>query len=45
MATGSRKTFPDRASLYQGVTEKIIAEIEDGRVPWIQPSGGAGNNR
>jgi antirestriction protein ArdC len=27
----------DRTSLYQEVTDKIIAELEAGRVPWVQP--------
>ena len=26
-----------RGSLYQDVTDKIIAELEQGRVPWVQP--------
>jgi antirestriction protein ArdC len=29
----------DRTSLYQETTEKIIAELEAGRVPWVQPWG------
>jgi antirestriction protein ArdC len=29
----------DRTSLYQEITEKIIAELEAGRVPWVQPWG------
>ena len=28
---------PDRASLYQEITDRIIAELETGRVPWVQP--------
>src|SRR5262252_4153148 len=32
--TRSRK---DRTSLYQEITNKIIAELEAGRVPWVQP--------
>jgi antirestriction protein ArdC len=31
----------DRASLYEEVTDKIIAELEAGRVPWVQPWGTA----
>lgn len=31
----------DRASLYDEVTGKIIAELEAGRVPWVQPWGTA----
>jgi len=27
----------DRASLYQEVTDRIVAELEAGRVPWVQP--------
>ena len=29
----------DRTSLYDDVTTKIIAELEAGRVPWVQPWG------
>jgi antirestriction protein ArdC len=29
----------DRTSLYQEITDKIIAELEAGRVPWVQPWG------
>src|SRR6202051_520310 len=28
-----------RRSLYQEITDKIIAELEAGRVPWVQPWG------
>jgi antirestriction protein ArdC len=31
----------DRASLYDDITDKIIAELEAGRVPWVQPWGTA----
>ncbi|QPF83981.1 DUF1738 domain-containing protein [Bradyrhizobium genosp. L] len=31
----------DRASLYAEITDKIIAELEAGRVPWVQPWGTA----
>jgi antirestriction protein ArdC len=31
----------DRTSLYQEITERIIAELEAGRVPWVQPWGTA----
>jgi antirestriction protein ArdC len=27
----------DRASLYEEITDKIIAELEGGRLPWVQP--------
>lgn len=29
----------DRASLYRDITDKIIAELEAGRLPWVQPWG------
>ena len=29
----------DRANLYNEITDKIIAELEAGRVPWVQPWG------
>jgi antirestriction protein ArdC len=31
----------DRTSLYSEITDKIIAEPEAGRVPWVQPWGTA----
>src|SRR5882672_5108553 len=31
----------DRTSLYQEITDKIIAELVAGRVPWVQPWGTA----
>src|SRR5467141_1409696 len=36
----AHKSFSDRASLYQEITDKIITELEQGRVPWVQPWGG-----
>jgi antirestriction protein ArdC len=30
-----------RASLYDDITDKIIAELEAGRAPWVQPWGSA----
>lgn len=27
----------DRTSLYQEITDKIIAELQAGRIPWVQP--------
>lgn len=33
------RTGQDRATLYDEITEKIIAELEAGRVPWVQPWG------
>jgi antirestriction protein ArdC len=43
----SRHTAPtrsgsDRTSLYQEITDKIIAELEAGRLPWVQPWGTTG---
>ena len=35
------RTGQDRTSLYQEITDKIIAELEAGRVPWVQPWGTA----
>ena len=29
----------DRTSLYQEITARIIAELEAGRLPWVQPWG------
>ncbi|MBV8577101.1 MAG: DUF1738 domain-containing protein, partial [Acetobacteraceae bacterium] len=31
----------NRTSLYDEITDKIIAELEAGRVPWVQPWGTA----
>ena len=36
----AHKSFSDRTSLYQDITDTIIAELEQGRVPWVQPWGG-----
>ena len=35
------RTGHDRANLYDEITDKIIAELEAGRVPWVQPWGTA----
>jgi antirestriction protein ArdC len=35
------RTGDDRTSLYDEITDKIIAELEIGRVPWVQPWGTA----
>ena len=32
-----RDAFADCNSLYQQITDKIIAELEQSRVPWVQP--------
>jgi antirestriction protein ArdC len=37
----AHKSFADRSSLYQEITDKIIAELEHGHVPWVQPWAGA----
>lgn len=31
----------ERANLYQQITDRIIAQLEAGRVPWVQPWGTA----
>ena len=39
-SASARRSAPDqRASLYDDVTNRIIAELEAGRVPWVQPWG------
>jgi antirestriction protein ArdC len=40
--TPAHKSFTDRTSLYQEITDKIIAELEQGRVRWVQPWGDVG---
>ncbi|WP_213742229.1 zincin-like metallopeptidase domain-containing protein [Bradyrhizobium sp. dw_411] len=37
----SVRTGQNRASLYTEITDKIVAELEAGRVPWVQPWGTA----
>jgi antirestriction protein ArdC len=37
----STRAGADRSSLYDEITTKIIAELEAGRVPWVQPWGTA----
>ena len=36
---GKARAGQDRTSLYDEITGKIIAELETGRVPWVQPWG------
>jgi antirestriction protein ArdC len=36
----AHKSFADRSSLYQEITDRIIRELEQGRLPWVQPWGG-----
>ena len=38
------RTGEDRTSLYDEITNKIIGELEAGRVPWVQPWGTAAAN-
>lgn len=38
-STALPRSGRDRASLYQEITDKIITELEAGRVPWVQPWG------
>ncbi len=37
----SARAGSGRASLYDDITDKIIAELEAGRAPWVQPWGSA----
>ena len=39
--TACARPGSDRSSLYDDITNKIIAELEAGRVPWVQPWGTA----
>jgi antirestriction protein ArdC len=39
--TADARAGRDRPSLYQEITDKIISELEAGRVPWVQPWGTA----
>jgi antirestriction protein ArdC len=32
----------DRSTLYEEITDKIIAQLEAGRLPWVQPWGSSG---
>lgn len=38
---GSQNRVENRPNLYQEVTSRIIAELEQGRFPWVQPWGRA----
>jgi antirestriction protein ArdC len=42
--TACPRSGPDRTSLYAEITDKIIAELDAGRVPWVQPWGTAAAN-
>lgn len=39
--TARARTGSDRSSLYDDITNKIIGELEAGRMPWVQPWGTA----
>ncbi|MGQ4274117.1 ArdC family protein [Terrihabitans sp. B22-R8] len=39
MARKSQRPGNDRPSLYDDITDKIIAELEAGKLPWVQPWG------
>jgi antirestriction protein ArdC len=39
MSQSAARAGRDRARLYQEVTDKIVAELEAGGVPWVQPWG------
>jgi len=36
---GKQRGCGERGSLYREVTDRIVAELEAGRVPWVQPWG------
>jgi antirestriction protein ArdC len=38
-ATDRAPAGQNRTTLYQEITDKIITELEAGRVPWVQPWG------
>ena len=38
----SGRASGDRANLYDEITDRIIAELEGGRLPWVQPWGTSG---
>ncbi len=40
-ASRTARSDGERASLYAEITTRIIAELEAGRLPWVQPWGGA----
>jgi hypothetical protein len=35
--TESARPAKDRSTLYEEITNKIIADLEAGRLPWVQP--------
>jgi antirestriction protein ArdC len=36
-ASIARRVMPERANLYDEITQSILAELEQGRLPWVQP--------
>jgi antirestriction protein ArdC len=42
--TGTPQEFADKPTLYQEITDQIIAQLEAGCVPWIQLWGSSGIN-
>lgn len=34
----------ERTDLYQDITDRIIIQLEQGRVPWVQPWDSAGGD-
>lgn len=41
-AAARARPAKDRSTLYEEITNKIIAELEAGRLPWVQPWGSSG---
>src|SRR3984957_13769554 len=41
-APARRKSFADKPTLYQEITDQIIAQLEAGSVPGVQPWGSSG---
>jgi len=39
MAHARHRSAGERANLYKQITNRVIAELEAGRVPWVQPWG------
>jgi antirestriction protein ArdC len=39
--TARARAGQNRATFYDEITDRIIAELEAGRVPWVQPWGTA----
>ena len=43
-SSNTQRVRGERGNLYQEVTNRIISELEQGRVPWVQPWGAANVN-